>query len=219
MAGTYGRPYDVFGYVDHGTAGRQKDTPPIGGAVAVPHRAAKARVPGAANTPLGGLPGDGCAVIVAGRPGDTDPLASGTRWTARPSDRWHILNTKAVKPSAGLAVSTRDEDGCAVLTVTGEIDLYSATVLRDAIYQLIARGRVRLVVDLTEVDFCDSTGLGVFVGGFKRTRACGGTFRLVCVSSHLLGMLRITGLAKVFPVYGDVTAAVEADNADEEATG
>ena len=126
------------------------------------------------------------------------------------------MNIKAVQPSAGLTVSTRDEDGCAVLIVSGEIDLYSATVLRDAVHKLIARGRVRLVVDLTDVDFCDSTGLGVFVGAYKRTRACGGTLRVVCVSSHLLGMLRITGLAKVFPVYGDVTAAIEADNADEE---
>jgi anti-sigma B factor antagonist len=80
-------------------------------------------------------------------------------------------------------------------------------------HKLFRRGRVRLVFDLSEVPFCDSSGLGVLVGGFKRTRACGGSFRLTGVSPHLLKTLTITGLTKVFPVHADVAEAVAADNA------
>ena len=125
------------------------------------------------------------------------------------------MNRTSVSPGRDeLTVSTRDEGGCAVLTVVGEIDVYTAAVLRDAMQRLMNRGRVRLVLDLSGVPFCDSTGLGVLVGGFKHTRARGGSFRLVNVSAHLERVLRITGLNKVFAVHADVDAAIAADNAD-----
>jgi len=114
----------------------------------------------------------------------------------------------------GLTVSTHDEGGCAVLVVGGEIDCVTAVVLREAVHKLIRRGRVRLVIDMAGVPFCDSSGLGVLVGGFKRTRACGGSFRLTSVNPHLMKTLTITGLTKVFPVHSDVAAAIEADKVD-----
>ncbi len=116
----------------------------------------------------------------------------------------------------GLTVSTRDEGGCTVLTVAGEIDVHTATTLRDAMTKVLNRGRVRLVLDLSGVPFCDSSGLGVLVGGFKRTRARGGSFRLASVNEHMLRVLAITGLVKVFAVHADVEAAITADNAEAD---
>jgi anti-sigma B factor antagonist len=119
----------------------------------------------------------------------------------------------------GLTVSTHDEGGCAVLVVSGEIDCGTVDVLRDEMRKLCLRGRVRLVIDMTDVPFSDSSGLGVMVGGFKRTRACGGSFRLAGVAPHLMKTLTITGLTKVFSVHADVAAAIAADNADAAIRG
>ena len=119
------------------------------------------------------------------------------------------------KPTTPLTTTHHDENGCAVLVVVGELDVYTAGVLRTAILRLLSRGRVRLVLDLSGVPFCDSSGLGVLVGGFKRTRARGGSFRLSSVTPHLMKTLTITGLTKVFPIHAAVSEAIEADNVDE----
>ncbi len=63
-----------------------------------------------------------------------------------------------------------------------------------------------MIVNLEGVDFLDSTGLGVLVGALKRVRAHEGSLRLVCTQERLLKIFRITGLAKVFPIYDTVEA-------------
>ena len=61
---------------------------------------------------------------------------------------------------------------------------------------------------MERVDFLDSTGLGVLVGGLKRVRAHDGTLRLVCTQERILKIFRITGLTKVFPIHASVDEAV-----------
>ena len=73
---------------------------------------------------------------------------------------------------------------CAVLRVTGEVDLSTAPMLRERIRELAARGAVHLIADLSQVDFIDSTGLGVLVGGLKRVREDGGSLALVVTPAH-----------------------------------
>ena len=65
-----------------------------------------------------------------------------------------------------------------------------------------------IVVDLEQVEFLDSTGLGVLVGGLKRAKASAGSFVLVCDQPRLLKIFRITGLEKVFELYPTVTDAL-----------
>jgi anti-sigma B factor antagonist len=95
-----------------------------------------------------------------------------------------------------------------VVAVGGEIDVYTAPKLRDRLVELINSGHYHLVIDLEGVDFLDSTGLGVLVGALKRVRSHQGSLRLVCTQERLLKIFRITGLAKVFPIYADVDEAV-----------
>ena len=59
---------------------------------------------------------------------------------------------------------------CAVLKVTGEVDVYTAPMLRERIQDLAAKGVVHIIADMSQMDFLDSTGLGVLVGGLKRLR-------------------------------------------------
>src|SRR5580692_2215578 len=88
---------------------------------------------------------------------------------------------------------------CAVLRVTGEVDGYTAPVLRERIRELAALGAVHLIADLAQVDFLDSTGLGVLVGGLKRLREDGGSLAPVVTKSSILKIFQITGLTGVLP--------------------
>jgi anti-sigma B factor antagonist len=107
-----------------------------------------------------------------------------------------------------LTLTTREVDGTTVVAVGGEIDVYTAPRLRERIAELVATGHYDLVVDLAEVEFLDSTGLGVLVGGLKKVRAHDGTLRLVCSQERLLKIFRITGLAKVFDIHSTAEAAL-----------
>lgn len=100
---------------------------------------------------------------------------------------------------------------CAVLRVTGEVDVYAAPMLRERIRELSAGGAVHLIADLGPVDFLDSTGLGVLVGGLKRLRGDGGSLALVITTPHILRLFQITGLTKAFAAWPSVIDAINAD--------
>ena len=86
-----------------------------------------------------------------------------------------------------------------VLTVAGCLDHQPSPVLRDRLIDLLHEGYRCLVLDLQKVEFLDSTGLGVLVGGLKRARQAGGSLQLVCTQHPVLKVLRVTGLIKVSP--------------------
>ncbi len=107
-----------------------------------------------------------------------------------------------------LSLETRDVDGRTIVAVGGEIDVYTAPKLRDKITELVAAGSYHLVVDMEAVEFLDSTGLGVLVGGLKKVRAHDGSLSLICNQDRLLKIFRITGLAKVFVIHGSTEDAL-----------
>lgn len=107
-----------------------------------------------------------------------------------------------------LSLSTRTVGDRTVVEVGGEIDVYTAPKLREQLVELVNDGSYHLVVDMEGVDFLDSTGLGVLVGGLKRVRAHEGSLRLVCTQERILKIFRITGLTKVFPIHSSVEDAV-----------
>jgi anti-sigma B factor antagonist len=100
---------------------------------------------------------------------------------------------------------------CAVLRIAGEIDVYTAPILRERIRDLAAKGTVHVIADLSHVDFLDSSGLGVLVGGLKRLREHDGSLTPVISSSRLLRILQITGLTIVLPPQPSVRDAIDAD--------
>ena len=106
-----------------------------------------------------------------------------------------------------LSLETRNEGDWTVISVGGEIDVYTAPKLRESLVDLVNAGRYFLVVDVEKVDFLDSTWLGVLVGGLKRVRANDGNLRVVCTQERLLKIFRITGLTKVFSIHDSVADA------------
>jgi anti-sigma B factor antagonist len=103
-----------------------------------------------------------------------------------------------------------DASGLTIIAVGGEIDVYTAPKLRERLIGLVESGSFQLIVDMEDVEFLDSTGLGVLVGGLKRVRAHDGWIDLVCTQSRILRIFRITGLNKVFNIYDTVPDAVAA---------
>jgi anti-sigma B factor antagonist len=101
-------------------------------------------------------------------------------------------------------------DDHTVIEVGGEIDVYTAPKLRERIIELVDQGVYDIVVDLERVDFLDSTGLGVLVGGLKRVRGHDGSLQLVCTQERLLKIFRITGLSKVFSIHSSQSEALAA---------
>ena len=103
-----------------------------------------------------------------------------------------------------------DRDGIEVVTVEGEIDIYTAPRLRELLIDLVSKNNYQLIVNLDKVGFLDSTGLGVLVGGLKRVRPHDGSLDLVCTQERILKIFKVTGLTKVFGIYQSVDQATAA---------
>jgi anti-sigma B factor antagonist len=95
-----------------------------------------------------------------------------------------------------------------LIDVAGEVDLYSAPELKAHVLDAIDNGKTRLVVDLTNTTFIDSTTLGVLVGARKRLRELDGTLAVVCPDTDKLGLFEMTGLDRVFSIHMDRAAAL-----------
>ena len=94
-----------------------------------------------------------------------------------------------------------------VLAVKGDVDVYSAPRLREKLVELVSGGARQIVVDLEGVDFLDSTGLGVLVGGLKRARSHDGELSLICTRPRILKVFELTRLTQVFRISASVDEA------------
>jgi anti-sigma B factor antagonist len=110
----------------------------------------------------------------------------------------------------GIAIVT-DTDP-AVVSLTGELDIASAAQLEDRIRAVVDAGHPRLVLDLAELAFCDSTGIGVFVRANNECQQRDGYLRLAAPSPTVARILEVVGLLDVFPTYRTVDAALRCDD-------
>jgi anti-sigma B factor antagonist len=92
-------------------------------------------------------------------------------------------------------------DGTALISLAGEVDLYTAPEFKQQLLEVIGQGAKTVLVDLTDTTFIDSTTLGVLVGGVKRLRPNGGQLALVCDDRNITKIFEITGLDRVFTIY------------------
>jgi anti-sigma B factor antagonist len=95
-----------------------------------------------------------------------------------------------------------------VFELTGSLDIATSPTVRASLVEASERGDHKLIVDLTKVDFLDSTGLGALIGAQRRSKEFGGDVRLVVKEGQILRLLRITGLLKVLAVYPTLDDAV-----------
>ena len=102
-----------------------------------------------------------------------------------------------------------------VLAVRGEIDLFTAPELKQKLTDAIEGGKSRIVVDLAQTTFLDSTALGVLIGAVKRLRTREGALVIVNIDQNIAKTFEITGLDQIFTIRPTRDEAVEALDADE----
>ncbi|GAA3605188.1 anti-sigma factor antagonist BldG [Marihabitans asiaticum] len=117
-----------------------------------------------------------------------------------------------------LTLATSETHDVAVVACSGEIDATNAGRLRDAVQEQIQAGHLHVALDLTEVTFLDSTGLGVIVGRLKTLRREGGALTIAVTAPRVRRVFEITGLDKVFTLHESIDeAAREAGEARDTA--
>jgi anti-sigma B factor antagonist len=119
--------------------------------------------------------------------------------------------------SAGFLVGTEpgvelDASGWAVVTLRGEQDLFEAKRSRAALNDGIAAGSGRVVVDLTEITFSDSSLLGALVGAAKLARRHGSVVRVVTSDAWMVLKFKVTGLCQVVRVFPTLSDALNAQS-------
>ena len=97
-----------------------------------------------------------------------------------------------------------------VLAVRGEIDLFTAPELKQVLAESIEAGRIRIIVDLTDTTFLDSTALGVLIGAVKRLRSRDGALAIVNVDDNIAKTFEITGLDQIFTILSTRDEAIDA---------
>ncbi|MGW6140042.1 STAS domain-containing protein [Streptomyces sp. NPDC055144] len=113
-----------------------------------------------------------------------------------------------------LRVTEGQQGGWAVVRVSGEMDLATSPALRQQVHDAVADGRHSLVLDLSQVLFCDSSGVGVLIAARRLMRSCRGELRLILPAkgaedgSHVNRVLSALGVRRLFEVYPDVLTAV-----------
>jgi len=91
-----------------------------------------------------------------------------------------------------------------LITVSGEVDLATSPELDVAIIAAIDSGATSVVIDLTDVSFMDSSGLGVIVRALKRCREAENDLDLVITNERVLKVFGITGLDQVIPIHASI---------------
>jgi anti-sigma B factor antagonist len=103
-----------------------------------------------------------------------------------------------------LKVATRTQGDHTVVSVTGEIDLYTAPKLQSELTGALTRNPARLIVDMSGVEFCDSTGINVLLAAHRQARDRGGELQLAGPGRATRKVLQVTGLERVFTVLDGV---------------
>ncbi|MGA8847506.1 MAG: STAS domain-containing protein [Nocardioides sp.] len=106
------------------------------------------------------------------------------------------------------AVETR-EDGIGVVTPEGRLNMVSARRLKEILSDLVDNGTSKIVVDLGETTFLDSSGLGALIGGLKSARQAGGDLRIARVSPTVMTVFELTNLDRVLRARESVDGAFD----------
>lgn len=108
-----------------------------------------------------------------------------------------------------IQVTTRQVGDVSVIDVTGRITLgEGASTLRESIRDLVAKGNKKILLNLSDVSYIDSSGIGELVSGFTTVTNQGGVLKLLGLTKRVKDLLQITKLYTVFDVYDDETSAI-----------
>lgn len=114
-----------------------------------------------------------------------------------------------------LSVDEAAQGQWTVLHITGELDLVTSPEVRRHVHDAVAAGRHEVILDLSAVYFCDSSGVGVLIASRRLMRSCQGSLRIVLPAggmedgSHVNRVLTALGVRRLFEIFPDMTTAVD----------
>jgi anti-sigma B factor antagonist len=109
-----------------------------------------------------------------------------------------------------MRLTDREQDGVVVLEPRGKImGGPDASLLHDKLYEFIEQDKKKVVIDLSQVDWMNSTGLGILISGYTTLRNTEGELKLANVTDKIQSLLTITKLVTVFEAYDTVEDAVK----------
>jgi anti-sigma B factor antagonist len=109
-----------------------------------------------------------------------------------------------------MRLSDREQDGVVILSPKGKImGGPDASLLHDKLYEYIEQNKKRVVIDLAQVDWMNSTGLGILISGYTTLRNSDGELKLANVTEKIQSLLTITKLVTVFEAYDSIEEAVQ----------
>ena len=108
-----------------------------------------------------------------------------------------------------IKVNVKKEEDIAIIEVEGEIDLNTSDIFRENLYQVIDEGYKKLVISLDKVNYIDSTGLGILIGGLKKMRLNNGRLTVVCSHPQIRKVFTITGLADILGLHENLQQAID----------
>ena len=107
-----------------------------------------------------------------------------------------------------LEITVKHEGDVCIMSLVGEVDVYTSPGLKRDLVEAIDKGCVHAIVDLSKVEFMDSSGLGALVSGLRRIKERSGSIKLAGPREQILKVFRVTGLDKVFPIFETVEDAL-----------
>src|ERR1700721_1337756 len=108
-----------------------------------------------------------------------------------------------------MKVNTRQVDGITILDLSGRLTLgYDSVQLRDAVRDLLAKGSKLILLNLADVNYIDSSGIGELVSAYTTVRNQGGELKLLNLTKKVHALLQITKLYTVFDVKDDEASAI-----------
>ena len=100
-----------------------------------------------------------------------------------------------------MEISFKDLGEHRVIEVSGEVDLYNVSELKKALFDITTGEYPSIIVDMNDVNYMDSSGIGALVAGQKKMRANNGKFALMNINEDVLNVLKLATLDKFFKIY------------------
>ena len=116
-----------------------------------------------------------------------------------------------------LKIQVTEEDGYTICRPVGELDAYTVGQFRESLSELSARPK--LLIDMSEVPFVDSAGLGALIGGIRRAREVGGDVAVCCNRPTLVRLLHTTGFDRIVTVTDTLQEAARSLTEDRQQMG
>jgi anti-sigma B factor antagonist len=110
--------------------------------------------------------------------------------------------------TVGFRVRARQTEGVTVMDIAGSITLAEASELSEMIHDLVGKGRKQIIVNLRDVEYLDSSGIGQLVSGYATVKKNGGELRILHLSKKVQDLLSVTSLYKIFEEFPDEQSAV-----------